>query len=154
MDEENPPTTEARPMVASEGEGSETQSDSDSTPASSDPLENVLARPTLDLWYESVSLFPSILADAWLLPANWEWLVKREDATADAIWVPPFQEILDLKIKKNDILVVPLKFDFQCFRANSWEAWVDKEFFDEAFCAHLERAGVLQAILISRSSNM
>ena len=64
MDEENPPTTEARPMVASEGEGSETQSDSDSTPASSDPLENVLARPTLDLWYESVSLFPSILADA------------------------------------------------------------------------------------------
>jgi hypothetical protein len=63
MDEENPPTTEAPPMVASEGEGSETQSDSDPTPASSDPLENVLARPTLDLWYESVSLFPSILAD-------------------------------------------------------------------------------------------
>jgi hypothetical protein len=80
--------------------------------------------------------------------------VKREDATANAIWVPPFQEILDLKIQRKDILVVPLKFDFQCLRASSWEAWVDKEFVDEEFCALLERAGVLQAILVSRSSNM
>uniref|UniRef100_A0A2N9JB30 Aminotransferase-like plant mobile domain-containing protein n=1 Tax=Fagus sylvatica TaxID=28930 RepID=A0A2N9JB30_FAGSY len=90
MDEENPPTTEASPMVASEGEGSETQSDSDPTPASSNPLENVLARLTLDPWYKS---------------------------------------------------------------ANSWEAWADKEFFDEAFCALLERARVLQAILISRKDD-
>ena len=154
MDEENPPTTEAQPMVASEEEGSGTQSDSDTTLAGLEPLEELLAHPTLNPWYKNGSLFPSIPADVRLPLVDWEWLVKREDTTADAIWVPPFQEILDLKIKKNDILVVPLKFDFQCFRANSWEAWVDKEFFDEAFCAHLERAGVLQAILISRSSNM
>ena len=49
---------------------------------------------------------------------------------------------------------MPLKFDFQCLRASSWEAWVDKEFADEEFCALLEQAGVLRAILISRSSNM
>ena len=49
---------------------------------------------------------------------------------------------------------MPIKFDFQCLRASSWEAWVDKEFADEEFCALLEQAGVLRAILISRSSNM
>ena len=80
--------------------------------------------------------------------------MKKEDATTYAIWVPPFQEILDLKIQRKDILAVPLKFDFQCLKASSWEAWVAKEFTDEEFCVLLERAGVLQAILISRSSNM
>ncbi len=85
-------------MVVSEEEESETQSDLDPTSAGLGPLEGILARPTLDPWYENGSLFPSVPADARLPPADWEWLVKREDATADAIWVPPFQEILDLKI--------------------------------------------------------
>uniref|UniRef100_A0A2N9FC47 Aminotransferase-like plant mobile domain-containing protein n=1 Tax=Fagus sylvatica TaxID=28930 RepID=A0A2N9FC47_FAGSY len=83
-----------------------------------------------------------------------KWLVKKEDAAADAVWVPPFQEILDLKIQRKDVLAVPIKFDFQCLRASDWEAWVDKELADEAFCGLLEQAGVLQAILISRSLNM
>jgi hypothetical protein len=154
IDEENLSTTEVSPMVVSEEEESETQSDLDPTSAGLGPLEGILARPTLDPWYESGSLFPSVPADARLPPADWEWLVKREDATADAIWVPPFQEILDLKIQRKDVLAVPLKFDFQCLRASSWGAWVDKEFANEEFCALLERVGVLQAILISRSLNM
>ena len=73
---------------------------------------------------------------------------------ADAVWVPSFQEILDLKIQRKDILAVPIKFDFQCLRASNWESWVDKELADEAFYALLEQVGVLQAILISRSSSM
>jgi hypothetical protein len=64
MGEEIPATTEAPPMVASEEEDSETQSDSDTTLAGSGPLEGILARPTLDPWYESGSLFPSVLANA------------------------------------------------------------------------------------------
>jgi hypothetical protein len=63
MDEENPPTTEAPPMVALEEEGSGTQSESDPTLAGLDPLEKLLARPTLNPWYESGSLFPSIPTD-------------------------------------------------------------------------------------------
>ena len=69
--------------------------------------------------------------------------MKREDAVADAVWVPPFQEILDLKIQRKDILAVPIKFDFQCLRASDRKAWVDKELADEAFCGLLEQAGVL-----------
>ena len=49
------------------------------------------------------------------------------------------------------MLVVPLVFDFQCSRAADW---VDSELVDREFCDHLEQAGVLRSILISRSSNM
>jgi hypothetical protein len=50
-------------MVALEEEGSGTQSESDPTLAGLDPLEKLLARPTLNPWYESGSLFPSIPTD-------------------------------------------------------------------------------------------
>uniref|UniRef100_A0A2N9H2H3 Aminotransferase-like plant mobile domain-containing protein n=1 Tax=Fagus sylvatica TaxID=28930 RepID=A0A2N9H2H3_FAGSY len=154
MDEGDPATTEALPLVASEEVESDTHSDFDPISTGSGPSEGILARPTLDPWYESGKLVPSVSAEARLPPAGWEWLVKREDAVADAIWVPPFQEILDLKIQRKDILAVPIKFNFQYLRASNWEAWVDKEFADAAFCTLLEQAGVLQAILISRSSSM
>ena len=154
MDERDPTPTVAPPLVASEEAESDSHSDSDPIPVGSGPSEDILARPTLNLWYGSGKLFPSVSAEARLLPAGWEWLVKKEDAMADAVWVPPFQEILDLKIQRKDILVVPIKFDFQCLRASNWESWVNKELADETFCALLEQAGVLQAILISRSSSM
>ena len=85
MDEENPATTVAPPLVASEETNSDTHSDSDPILAGSGPSEGILARPTLDPWYESGSLFPSVLAEARLPPAGWEWLVKREDTVADAV---------------------------------------------------------------------
>jgi hypothetical protein len=81
-------------------------------------------------------------------------VVGKEGGHRGRCSLGPFQEILDLKIQQKDILAVPIKFDFQCLRASNWEAWVDKEFADEEFYALLEQAGVLQAILISRSSNM
>ena len=99
MDKENPAPTVAPPLVASEETDSGTDSDSNPISAGSGPSEGILGRPTFDPWYESRSLFPSVLAETRLPPAGWEWLVKREDAVADAVWVPPFQEILDLKIQ-------------------------------------------------------
>ena len=81
-------------------------------------------------------------------------MVVKEDAAADAAWVPFFQEIQDLQIQRNEILVVPLIFDFQYSRAIHWETWIDHELADEDFYRHLEQAGVLHSILILRSSNM
>ena len=85
MDEENLVTTVAPPLVASEETDNDTHSDSDPISAGSSPPEGILTRPTLDPWYESGSLFPSVLAKVRLPPVGWEWLVKREDAVADAV---------------------------------------------------------------------
>ena len=52
------------------------------------------------------------------------------------------------------MLAVPLVFYFQCSRAAGWEAWIDSELANREFCDHLEQAGVLRSILISRSSNI
>jgi hypothetical protein len=85
---------------------------------------------------------------------DWEWLVVREDATADVAWTSTFREIRDLPIQRNEMLAVPLVFDFQCSRAAGWEAWIDSELANKEFCDRLEQAGVFRSILISRSSNM
>ena len=66
-------------------------------------------------------------------------------------WVPTFREIWDLQIQRKKILAVPLSFDFHCFRAVGWEAWVDRELADRGFCDQLGQASVLRSILISRS---
>jgi hypothetical protein len=154
MDEGHPSPEVSPPLVPPEETESDTYSDSDPVSTGVGSSEEILARPTLDPWYESGKMFPSIPAEVQPPPSGWEWLVKKEVAAADAVWVPPFQVILDLKIQRKDILAVPIKFDFQCLRASNWEAWVDKELADETFCGLLEQAGVLQAILISRSLNM
>ncbi len=109
-----------------------------------------MGRPTIDPWYRSGERFPSIPASLQPPPADWEWLVIREDAAADVAWTPTFREIRDLQIQRNEMLVVPLVFDFQCLRAAGWEAWIDSELVDREFCDRLEQAGVLRSILISR----
>ena len=78
----------------------------------------------------------------------------REDAAADVAWTPNFREIRDLQIQRNEMLAVPLVFDFQCSRAIEWVDWIDSELADRGFCDRLEQAGVLRSILISRCSNM
>ena len=69
-------------------------------------------------------------------------------------WTPNFREILDLQIQKNEMLAVPLVFDFQCSRAIEWADWIDSELVNRGFCDRLEQVGVLRSILISRCSNM
>uniref|UniRef100_A0A2N9HKL8 Aminotransferase-like plant mobile domain-containing protein n=1 Tax=Fagus sylvatica TaxID=28930 RepID=A0A2N9HKL8_FAGSY len=129
-------------------------SGSDSILGSPEPHGDVLGRPTVDPWYRSSERFPSVPASLQPPPADWEWLVLREDATADTTWTPDFQEIRDLQIQRNEMLAVPLVFDFQCSRAIEWADWIDSELADRGFCDHLEQAGVLRSILISRCSNM
>jgi hypothetical protein len=70
MDEENPAPTVAPPLVASEVTDSGIDSDFDPISAGSGPFEGILARPTLDPWYESGSLFPSVLAETRLPSAG------------------------------------------------------------------------------------
>uniref|UniRef100_A0A2N9I2V0 Aminotransferase-like plant mobile domain-containing protein n=1 Tax=Fagus sylvatica TaxID=28930 RepID=A0A2N9I2V0_FAGSY len=83
-------------------------SGSDSVLGSPEPHGDVLGRPTVDPWYRSSERFPSVPASLQPPPADWEWLVMREDATADMTWTPNFQEIRDLQIQRNEMLAVPL----------------------------------------------
>uniref|UniRef100_A0A2N9IBF7 Aminotransferase-like plant mobile domain-containing protein n=1 Tax=Fagus sylvatica TaxID=28930 RepID=A0A2N9IBF7_FAGSY len=129
-------------------------SSSESVLGSPEPHGDILGRPILDPWYRSSERFPSVPAGLQPPPADWEWLVIREDAGADVAWTPNFREIRDLQIQRNEMLAVPLVFDFQCSRAVEWADWIDSELTDREFCDCLERAGVLRSVLISRGSNM
>uniref|UniRef100_A0A2N9GHJ1 Aminotransferase-like plant mobile domain-containing protein n=1 Tax=Fagus sylvatica TaxID=28930 RepID=A0A2N9GHJ1_FAGSY len=106
-------------------------SSSESVLGSPEPHGDILGRPILDPWYRSSERFPSVPAGLQPPPADWEWLIQR-----------------------NEMLAVPLVFDFQCSRAVEWADWIDSELSDREFCDCLERAGVLRSVLISRGSNM
>jgi hypothetical protein len=71
-------------------------SSSESVLGSPEPHGDILGRPILDPWYRSGERFPSVPAGLQPPPADWEWLVIREDAGADAAWTPNFREIRDL----------------------------------------------------------
>jgi hypothetical protein len=129
-------------------------SSSDSVLGSPEPLGDILGRPTVDPWYRSSERFPSAPVSLQPPPADWEWLVMREDTAVNVAWTPNFREIRDLQIQRNEMLAVPLVFDFQCSRAIEWAYWIDSELADREFCDRLEQAGVLRSILISRCSNM
>uniref|UniRef100_A0A2N9G1Y2 Uncharacterized protein n=1 Tax=Fagus sylvatica TaxID=28930 RepID=A0A2N9G1Y2_FAGSY len=122
-------------------------SSSESVLGSPEPHGDILGRPILDPWYRSSERFPSVPAGLQPPPADWEWLVIREDAGADVAWTPNFREIRDLQIQRNEMLAVPLVFDFQCSRAVEWADWIDSELTDREFCDCLERAGVLRSVL-------
>jgi hypothetical protein len=77
----------------------EDSSDSFSSGSKSpEPLGDILSRPTVDPWYRSGERFPSVPASLQPPPANWEWLVIREDSATDVAWTPNFREIRDLQI--------------------------------------------------------
>uniref|UniRef100_A0A2N9IE21 Aminotransferase-like plant mobile domain-containing protein n=1 Tax=Fagus sylvatica TaxID=28930 RepID=A0A2N9IE21_FAGSY len=58
-------------------------SSSESVLGSPEPHGDILGRPILDPWYRSSERFPSVPAGLQPPPADWEWLVIREDAGAD-----------------------------------------------------------------------
>jgi hypothetical protein len=91
----------------------------------------------VDTWYKSSERFPSVPLNPQPPPVDWEWLVVREDGTADVAWVLTFREVRDLQIQRKEILVVPLIFDFQCSGVIGWETWIDRELADREFCDRL-----------------
>uniref|UniRef100_A0A2N9GXU8 Aminotransferase-like plant mobile domain-containing protein n=1 Tax=Fagus sylvatica TaxID=28930 RepID=A0A2N9GXU8_FAGSY len=103
----------ARTPRGSEDNGSS----SDSILGSPEPHGDILGQPTVDPWYRSGERFPSVPASLQPPPPDWEWLVIREDSAADVAWTPNFREIRDLQIQRNEMLAVPLVFDFQCWCA-------------------------------------
>jgi hypothetical protein len=112
------------------------------------------AFPLLDPWYDNGGNFPNIPNKVSLPPSNWEWMLRGQEVTADRVWAPPLSSISDLRIQRGDMQPVPIDFEFPCSAAADWFHWVADEFMDVEFCALLERAGVAEAILLSRSCNM
>jgi hypothetical protein len=81
-------------------------------------------------------------------------MLRGQEATVDQVWVPPLSSISDLKIQRGDMQPMPIDFEFPCSASADWLHWVADEFLDADFCDLLERAGVAEAILLSRSCNM
>uniref|UniRef100_A0A2N9HVA9 Aminotransferase-like plant mobile domain-containing protein n=1 Tax=Fagus sylvatica TaxID=28930 RepID=A0A2N9HVA9_FAGSY len=124
-DDSEVPTADAGTMDTG-SVGDESVDGSRFSPVPEDDRDD-FAFPLLDPWYDNGGNFPNIPGKVSLPPSNWEWMLRGQEATADR---------------------------FPCSAAADWFHWVADEFMDVEFCALLERAGVAEAILLSRSCNM
>uniref|UniRef100_A0A2N9HPS0 Aminotransferase-like plant mobile domain-containing protein n=1 Tax=Fagus sylvatica TaxID=28930 RepID=A0A2N9HPS0_FAGSY len=151
-DDSEVPTADAGTMDTG-SVGDESVDGSRFSPVPEDDRDD-FAFPLLDPWYDNGGNFPNIPDKVSLPPSNWEWMLRGQEATADRVWAPPLSSISDLRIQRGDMQPVPIDFEFPCSAAADWFHWVADEFMDVEFCALLERAGVAEAILLSRSCNM
>ena len=70
---------------------------------------------------------------------------------ANSAQVPDLREILDLSIRRGSRESVPIFIDFVPGKITGWPISVDKEFFYGEFVSHLEHAGILRSVVISRN---
>ena len=66
-------------------------------------------------------------------------------------WALVSSTIFDLVIRLGISLPVPIHFEFGLGTALGWKEWVDSELSDTGFMGLLQRAGVLKAVVLSRS---
>ena len=59
--------------------------------------------------------------------------------------------VYDLVIRQGISLPMPIHFKFGSSTAQGWKEWVDSELSDTGFMGLLQWAGVLKAIVLSRS---
>ena len=59
--------------------------------------------------------------------------------------------VYDLVIRQGISFLVPIHFEFRSGTAQGLKEWVDSELSDTSFMGLLQRAGVLKAIILSRS---
>ena len=84
------------------------------------------------------------------LPPSHVWLAlcRRNLNTS---WAPVSSFVYDLVICQGISLLVPIHFEFRSGIAQGLKEWVDSELSDTSFMGLLQRAGVLKAIILSRS---
>ena len=59
--------------------------------------------------------------------------------------------ISDLVIRQGISFLVPIHFEFGSGTAQGWKEWVNSELSDTGFMSLLQQAGVLKAVILSRS---
>ena len=104
----------------------------------------------IDPWYDVHPSFLKIPGDYVLSSSSHVWLVLYR-LNLNASWDSVSSSISDLVIRQGISLPVPIHFEFGSGTALGWKEWVNSELSDTGFMGLLQRAGVLKAIVLSRS---
>ena len=105
--------------------------------------------PLINPWYDTHSHFLVVPSDYLppLLGRVWLFLEWCDFHTS---WVPLASSFLDLAIRREETLPVPILFKFRSGTSLGWKEWVDKELSNVGFMEALQRASFLKAIVSLR----
>ena len=84
-------------------------------------------------------------------PSTHAWVFSGQAGFVGSAQVLDPREIFDPQIRQGLREAVPIFFNFVAGKIQGWPIWVDKELFDEEFVGHLEHAGILKVVAISRN---
>uniref|UniRef100_A0A2N9HEP2 Aminotransferase-like plant mobile domain-containing protein n=1 Tax=Fagus sylvatica TaxID=28930 RepID=A0A2N9HEP2_FAGSY len=112
----------------------------------------LVMQPLCDPWYSATSPLPKRLLPG--ASSSAKLLCGPNTCNLTVAWFPPPSGLMELRIRRWELLVVPIYFMSSCGHSQSWNDWVDKELQDDEFISCLHRANIYSAVLLSRGSNM
>ena len=104
--------------------------------------------PLINPWYDTHAHFPKVPGEYMPPPLGRVWLALCCPNT-NVSWAPLASSILDLVIRQDTSLLMPILFEFGSSTALGWKEWVDKELSNMGFMESLQWAGVFKAIVLS-----
>ena len=105
-------------------------------------------RPLCDPWYSTTSPLPKrSLSGA---SSSAKLLCGPNTCNLSVAWFPPPSGLMELHIRRWELLAVPIDFMSPFGHSQSWNDWVDKELQDDEFVSCLRRANIYSIVLLSR----
>jgi hypothetical protein len=112
------------------------------------------ARPLRDPWYQMKGLFPAVPPVTSMTVSSMYWVSREFFGSVEKAWIPYPEGIVDLQIKRGVLKSVLLQLEYPSGIVETLADWVDEEFVDNEFVEVLQKAGVFEAIVVSRGLNM
>ncbi|GMY24098.1 CHD3-type chromatin-remodeling factor PICKLE [Fagus crenata] len=126
----------------------------DTSAGSSRPRKRqvLVIRPLCDPWYSATNPLPKRPLPR--ASSSTKLLCGLDTYNLTVAWFPPPSGLMELCIRRRELLAVPIDFMSPCGHSQSWNDWVDKELQDDEFVSCLRRADIYSAVLLSRGSDM
>ena len=96
--------------------------------------------------------FPKLLDPVTLNEEKMETVSNIVDS--DKFNLPPLDGMIELQLRCQEVLPVPIIFSMECGHSVDWDCWVDRDLQDIEFVNLLKRSQIYGSVLVSRGLNM
>lgn len=80
--------------------------------------------------------------------------IRSATVDLDEFNLLPLDGVIKLKLRRQEVLLVPIIFSMACGHFIDWDRWIDKELKDVKFMNLLMRSQIYSSVLVSGGLNM
>ena len=90
-------------------------------------VDDSTLRPLCDPWVTATSPFPFPLPLDPVTPIEEKMEIGSDIVDSDEFNLPPSDSMIELRLRLQEVLPVPIIFSMECGQSVDWECWVDSE---------------------------